>query len=98
MSSWWRRRPDEYKNRPDTELWSGFLRRAKWVVVMRDSQCLDTDLERRSDFTGSRIRISVKRSSLVAISSAEDVYSDMKALKEFEFLLFQSQSPSLTGR
>lgn len=76
-----RPRPDEYKNRPDTELGSGFRQRAKWGVAMRESQCFDTDLNRRSDFTGTRMRISVKRSSSEAIVSAEDGYSDMMDFK-----------------
>ena len=38
----------------------------KWGWVMRESQCLDTDLNRRREITGRRLKISVKRSSLPA--------------------------------
>lgn len=37
---------------------------------MRDSQCLDTNLNLTSDFTGKQTRISVNRSALFAMASA----------------------------
>ena len=37
------------------------MRKAGWLI--RDSQVFETDLKRRSDFTGTRARISVIRSS-----------------------------------
>lgn len=43
---------------------------------MRDSQCLDTDLNQIRDFAGKNTRICVRRSALLAISSATGEISD----------------------
>ena len=49
---------------------------------MKESQCLDTDLNRMSDFTGNFIRSWVKMSSLAATLSMEDECTDMRDLGE----------------
>ena len=52
---------------------------------MRECQCLDTDLNLISDFTGKCLRISVKRSSLFAMASTvcllipEDIFENFSS-------------------
>lgn len=48
------------------------FRREKWGSVMRESQCLETDLNLRSDLMGRRRRSSDRRSSLEATMWADD--------------------------
>lgn len=83
LSSGLRRLLDEYKNRPETKLELGFRQRAKLGLMMRESQCLDTDLNRRRDFTGNFMRIWVKMSSLAATLSIGDENTDMRDLGEY---------------
>lgn len=42
---------------------------------MRECHCLDTDLNRRRDFTGRRSRISSESSSFAGIIKQDDVQS-----------------------
>ena len=60
------------KKRAETGLGLRFLRREKWGSVMRESQCLETDLNLRSDLMGRRRRSSDRRSSLEATMWAHD--------------------------
>ena len=84
---------DVCNNRPETELESGFRQRTKNWSMMRESQCLDTDLNRMSDLARSRIRISVKRSLLAATLSADEVYSGIEeATETFNIMLAPNAS------
>lgn len=47
-----------------------------WELDMRENQCLDTDLNRIRDFARTRSRISVRISTLLAITSAASELSD----------------------
>lgn len=70
-------------NRPETtavEL--GLRRRENESLLMRESQCLDTDLNRMRDLMGRRIRISVNRSELAATLSAADDDDEYFAMEE----------------
>lgn len=53
---------------------------------MRDSQCLDTNLNLTSDFTGKQTRISVNRSPLVAMASAANSLLPEDIIENFSFL------------
>ncbi|KAJ0098334.1 hypothetical protein Patl1_20708 [Pistacia atlantica] len=55
---------------------------------MRDSQCLDTDLNFTKDLSGRQRSISVKRSSLFAIISAD---IDAWCCEEKEVVIVESE-------
>lgn len=59
------------KKRPEAEVGKGLRWQEKSGLEMRESQCLDTDLNFMRDLMGRRRRISFRRSSLPAIFSAE---------------------------
>lgn len=57
--------------RPVIGLRMRLRRRQKTGLEMRESQCLDTDLNLSRDLIGRRISISVKRSSKFPVTSGD---------------------------
>ena len=50
----------------------------KQGLEIKDCQCLDTHLNFIRDFTGERTKISVKRSTLLAMASAGDIVGNFE--------------------
>lgn len=62
---------DRCKKRPTAGFGEGVRRRGKDGLVMRNCQCLETNLKQTSDLRGRRRRICDKRSSIEATISAD---------------------------
>ena len=56
---------------PEMGFFVELTRRRKSGSEMRESQCLETDLNLRRDFMGRKSRIWIRRSTLLAIVSAD---------------------------